>query len=79
MEDVLKVVPDATTIPTPAEVDAKAAKQLTKAINVDGAAADLQAQTLAVAVGGAHTKVLINAGGFSNQVSANEFPTTLSP
>jgi len=41
---------------------------------VDGAAADLQAQTLAVAVGGAHTKVLINAGGFSNQVSANEFP-----
>jgi plastocyanin len=74
MEDVLKVVPDATTIPTPAEVDAKAAKQLTKAINVDGAAADLQAQTLAVAVGGAHTKVLINAGGFSNQVSANEFP-----
>ena len=74
MEDVLKVVPDATTIPTPAEVDTKAAKQLTKAINVDGAAAALQAQTLAVAVGGAHTKVLINAGGFSNQVSANEFP-----
>ena len=74
MEDVLKVVPDATTIPTPAEVDTKAAKQLTKAINVDGAAADLQAQTLAVAIGGAHTKVLINAGGFSNQVSANEFP-----
>ena len=74
MEDVLKVVPDATTIPTPAEVDTKAAKQLTKAINVDGAAAELQAQTLAVAVGGAHTKVLISAGGFSNQVSANEFP-----
>jgi len=76
MEDVLKVVPDATTIPTPAEVDTKAAKQLTKAINVDGAAADLQAQTIAVGVsrGGGHTKIFINAGGFSNQVSANEFP-----
>jgi plastocyanin len=75
MEDVLKVVPDATTIPTPAEVDTKAAKQLTKAINVDGAAAHLQAQTIAVGVSrSGHTKVFINAGGFSNQVSANEFP-----
>ncbi len=77
MEDVLKVVPDATTIPTPAEIEAKAAKQLTKAINVDGAAAALQAQTVAVAVSrGAHAKFFINAGGFSNQVSANEFPDT---
>ncbi len=74
MEDQLTVVADATTIPSPADVTTKAAKQLKKAINVDGAAADLQAQTLAVAVGGAHTKVLLNAGGFSNQVSANEFP-----
>jgi plastocyanin len=75
MEDVLKVVPDATTIPTPAEVATKAAKQLTKAINVDGAAAELQSQTIAVGTSrGAHTKVFINAGGFSNQVSANEFP-----
>ena len=74
MEDQLTVVADATTIPSPADVATKAAKQLKKAIKVDGAAADLQAQTLAVAVGGAHTKVLLNAGGFSNQVSANEFP-----
>jgi plastocyanin len=77
MEDVLKVVPDATTIPTPAEVDTKAAKQLTKAINVDGAAADLQAQTVAIGIaagGSGHAKVFLNAGGFSNQVSANEFP-----
>lgn len=75
MEDVLKVVADATTIPTPADVTAKAAKQLKKAINVDGAAADLQAQTIAIgAPRDAHTKIFINAGGFSNQVSANEFP-----
>lgn len=75
MEDVLKVVADATTIPAPAAVATKAAKQLKKAIDVDGAAADLQAQTIAVGLSrGAHTKVFINAGGFSNQVSANEFP-----
>lgn len=75
MEDQLKVVADATTIPAPAAVTAKAAKQLAKSIKVDGAAADLQAQTVAVGVTrNAHTKVFINAGGFSNQVSANEFP-----
>ena len=70
MEDVLKVVADATTISTPAEIATKAAKQLKKAINVDGAAAELQAQTWSVK----GKKVLLNLGGFSNQVSANEFP-----
>jgi plastocyanin len=70
MEDQLKVVADATTIPTPAAIAAKAAKQLKRAVQVDGAAAELQAQT----VGHAGRKVIVSAGGFSNGVSVNEFP-----
>jgi plastocyanin len=70
MEDQLNVVADATSIPTPDQVSTKAAKQLKKAIRVDGGAADDQAQT----VGHHGHRVLLSAGGFSNGASANEFP-----
>lgn len=74
MEVSLTVAADSTSVPTPQQVSASAAKQLKRETKVDGAAADEIAQTVTTAhtVGG--TIVKLNAGGFSNNVSANEYP-----
>lgn len=74
MEDVLNVVADSTTVPSPDQVSMMAAKQLKKATNTDAEAADAIAQTVKVAHVSTGTIVKINAGGFVNNVTANEFP-----
>ena len=74
MELPLNVVADTTSIPTPGQVSTSAAKQLKKAIKIDGAAADEQAQTVVVKANGAGTSTFwLSAGGFSNGTTANEF------
>lgn len=74
MQAQLKVVPDTTTIPTPQDVSAKGAKQLARAIKVDGKAAEAQSQTVTVSATKASVTYHLNAGGYSNGVTANEFP-----
>jgi plastocyanin len=74
MEVKLKVAAAATTIPTPQEVSTSAAKELKHATKVDGAAADEIAQTVTWANPASGPIVKINAGGFANNVSANEYP-----
>jgi len=75
MELPLNVVVDTASIPTPEQVSTSAAKLLKKAIRTDGEAADEQAQNVVVkhAASGAAT-FRLNAGGFSNGTTANEFP-----
>ncbi len=75
MEVPLNVVAVSATVPTPDQVATKAAKQLKKAIKIDGAAADAQAQTVSVkqTTTGA-SRFLVSAGGFSNGTTANEYP-----
>ncbi len=74
MEIPVDVVTNGTSIPGPAGVDKRAANQVARAIAVDGAAADAQAQTVtAKAVEGGNTRYDMSAGGFSNGATANEF------
>ena len=74
MEVSLNVAADSTSVPTPQQVSASAAKQLKHATKVDGAAADAIAQTITIRHPAGGTIVKLNAGGFSNNVSANEYP-----
>jgi plastocyanin len=82
MQTLLKVVDESRSIPTPDDVSAKAKKQLKRAIKVDGKAAELQAQTVTTGggvkrdvTGPESTTWAVSAGGFSNGVSVNEFPS----
>ena len=74
MEVSLTVAADATSVPTPQQVSKTAAKQLKKLTKVDGTKADAIAQTVTTSHAGGKTIVKINAGGFSNNVTANEYP-----
>ncbi len=74
MQIALNVVSSGTTIPTPADVKAKAAKQVTHARTVDAGVADDLAQTVVRTPVGSHHRVTMWAGGFWRQVSADEFP-----
>jgi hypothetical protein len=74
MEIPVRVVSHGTVIPSPAAVTARANDEVEHAIDVDGPTADAQAQqVLTTDLGGGHTRWTITAGGFSNQVSADEF------
>lgn len=75
MQDVLNVVADTTAVPSPQKVATSAAKQLKRAINVDGAQAEAIAQTVKVANTASGAIVKINAGGFVNNLTADEFPS----
>jgi len=75
MQVRLKVVPSSTSIPSPAQVSERAADQVRRATRIDGEAADVQAQTIGrVHLSDGATRFLISAGGFSNNVTANEYP-----
>jgi plastocyanin len=74
MEVSLTVAANSTSVPTPQQVSASAAKQLKHATKVDGTAADAMAQTISTTHHAGGTIVKLNAGGFSNNVSANEYP-----
>lgn len=75
MQVRLKVVPASTSIPSPAAVADRAADQVRRTTRVDGAIADEQAQTVGkVHLGGGVTRYLLSAGGFSNGLTANEYP-----
>ena len=75
MQVRLRVVPQSTSIASPAQVDHRAARQVRRTTRIDGEAADVQAQTVGTAnIGGGVTRFLVSAGGFSNGVTANEYP-----
>jgi len=74
MQASLQVVAGGTTIPTPTQVSAKAKRQVRVARTSDGSVADDLAQTVKRTPVGANTRVTIWAGGFWNQVSADEYP-----
>ncbi|MFI5054176.1 MAG: hypothetical protein ACHQDE_07425 [Acidimicrobiia bacterium] len=74
MEVSLKVAADSTSVPTPQQVSKAGAKQVKQLTKVDGAKADEIAQTVTTRHTATGTVVKINAGGFSNNVSANEYP-----
>jgi plastocyanin len=74
MEVPVDVVSDGTHVPSPGEVKAAAAAQADRANRVDAVQADAQAQQVTVVnYGHGHSLWTINAGGFSNNVSADEF------
>ncbi len=74
MEIALTVLPAGTDIPSPDEVAAQTASQLKQARQVDGEAADAEAQHLHTSnLGGGHKLLTIHAGGFDNGVTANEY------
>src|SRR5438552_4130111 len=68
------VVRSSNPVPSPSAVLAKAANQTQTATNVNGEAADQQAQTYTTkALSGGGTRYTLNAGGFSDNVTANEY------
>jgi plastocyanin len=74
MQVHLQVVSDLTTIPAPDDIVATAKQQVREARTSDGEIADDLAQTIKRTPSGDHTRVTIWAGGFWNQVSADEYP-----
>lgn len=74
MEVKLNVADAATTVPTPQQVSNSAAQQLKQATKIDGSAADEMAQTVRWGHPASGPVVKINAGGFVNNVTANEYP-----
>jgi len=75
MQIPVTVVRSGQTIPSPSDVDAKITQDVGTATTVDGEAADTQAQTVTSAPRpNGTTKWSISAGGFSNNVSADEYP-----
>jgi len=74
MQVHLQVVDALTSIPTPDDVAATAKEQVREARANDGVIADDLAQTVKRTQDGDHTRVTIWAGGFWNQVSADEYP-----
>lgn len=74
MEIRLDVVSSEQSIPSPAQVDAQAAREAARANAIDASKADAQAQQVQTSgIGGGHTRWTISAGGFYKQVSANEY------
>jgi plastocyanin len=74
MQETVNVEPSATTILTPSEVATVITNHVRKATNVYAEAADAQAQQVKrTNIGHGHRRYTINAGGFSNNVSADEF------
>lgn len=75
MEIPVSVVRSGQAIPDPSAVDAKIASEVATATSVDGSAADAQAQTVGSAARpNGTTRWELSAGGFSNGVTADEFP-----
>jgi len=75
MEMTVNVVGKGQAVPTPSQIQAKATTQFAKATNVWGPAADFQAQQVVSGpVDGGHTSYTLWAGGFSHNVSADEYP-----
>jgi plastocyanin len=74
MQIPLHVVAGGTSIPAPEEVAVKAKHQAQHARRVDAGIADDLAQTVKRTPVGPNTRITIWAGGFWNQVSADEFP-----
>jgi plastocyanin len=74
MEIPVRVLPASQPVPSPDAVRALAHHEVAVANRVDGPTADAQAQqVLAQDIGNGHTLWTISAGGFSNNVSANEY------
>jgi plastocyanin len=74
MEIPIDVVPSSQHIPSPKSVQAEGNAQIDQSNRIDGTAADGQAQQVTVSSNGhGHNRWTINAGGFSNNVSANEY------
>jgi plastocyanin len=73
MEMPVAVVPAGQHIPAPNDVKDLANAEIDQANRVDGVQADAQAQSVTVTSHHGHSLWTINAGGFSNQVTANEF------
>jgi plastocyanin len=76
MQIPVSVVDAATSVPSPAEVDQRAANDFQIAVDVSGPAADEQAQSVnqrQKRTGGRST-FTISAGGFVDGVSADEYP-----
>jgi len=74
MQIPLHVVSGATSIPTPSQVATRTTNQVRHARTVDAEVADDLAQTVKRTPVGANTRITVWAGGFWNQVSADEFP-----
>jgi plastocyanin len=74
MQVGLQVVADVKTIPTPQDVATEAKQQVQQARTSDAPIADDLAQTIKRTPDAGHTRVTIWAGGFWNQVSADEYP-----
>jgi plastocyanin len=75
MQLSLNVVAGGTTIPDPVAVAAKVTHQVAHARSVDGGIADDLAQTVKrTPIGGGRDRLTLWAGGFWNQVSADEYP-----
>lgn len=74
MQIPLRVEAPAVPIPSPAEVTARGQHEAQKAANTDGHVADAEAQQVqSQGIGGGRVLWTINAGGFSNNVTANEY------
>lgn len=74
MEIKLHVVRSTDPVASPADVLSRAANQVKTATKVNGEAADAQAQSYATSpLSGGGTKYTLNAGGFSDNVTANEY------
>lgn len=74
MQETVKVRASSTTIPSPSDVVTKITNQVRIATNVDAEAADVQAQQVKKNNIGHHNRrFTVNAGGFSNGVTADEF------
>ncbi len=77
MDLTVHVVSGGASAPTPAQVSARGARQFKKATQVWGEQADHQAQTVVSGhVDAGHKVVTLWAGGYSHNVSADEFPDT---
>jgi len=74
MQVRLQVVDALKTIPTPQDVADTAKQEVQQARTDDGSIADDLAQTVKRTQVSGHTRVTIWAGGFWNQVSADEYP-----
>jgi plastocyanin len=71
----LRVASYTTQLPDPAQVEARAQRQIRTATNVDGSAAIAQSQQVMQApIGQDRQRFTLTAGGFQNQVSADLFP-----
>ncbi len=74
MEIPLTVRSPDKPVPTPTKVANRAAREVAQATQVDGPEADAEAQNVTTqGIGGGRIEWTINAGGFSNQVTANEY------